>query len=86
MAVYGHQPVFSRLEVTYVQDGNTLGTTSDCEELTIALETQLPSNTEDPFLVIKTPSGFSMDNDVELNELIKRCYQAWEVLTQEADT
>lgn len=56
-----------RIEVVVTQDGNTLGTTSDVESLTIAVETQLPG--EMPFFVIKT-DGWSFNKLGELVPLL----------------
>jgi len=66
-----NEPEIQTMSVTFVQDGNTLGTTQRDEELTINLEFQL-SEKEGPFFVLKT-EGWSFDDIGELESLIKRC-------------
>ena len=66
-----NEPEIQAVSVTFVQEGNTLGTTQDYESLTIGLEFQL-SEEEGPFFVLKT-EGWSFDNIGELEKLIKRC-------------
>ena len=51
-----------------VQDGNTLGTTSDWEELKIVCEYQLPG--EDPFFTIASDKGWSINGARELSAVI----------------
>ena len=65
------KPEISRVEVHFSQKGNTLGTTSDYEELDIRLEFQT-SEKEGPFYVIKSETGWSFDDIGELKELIDR--------------
>lgn len=65
-----NKPELSQVSVEFVQDGNTMGTTSEIETLKISLEFQLGEK-DGPFYVIKT-DGWSMDNPSELTELIKR--------------
>lgn len=57
----------------FVQNGNTLGTTSDLETLTICLERQLPG--EKPFITIQT-DGWSCDDPEDLLKLLQECFQA----------
>lgn len=65
------KPDFNGLTCQFTQEGNTLGTTDNIEEISISLETQLPG--EEPFIVIKTTTGWSFDNIEELTDLIKKC-------------
>lgn len=60
-------PQVARIEVMLTQDGNTMGTTSDCEVLTICLEYQLPGELR--FLVLKT-EGWSCESPQELEGLL----------------
>jgi hypothetical protein len=63
------KPEISNVSVTFIQDGNTVGTTSTLEEITVNIEFQLPG--EGGFTVIKT-DGWSMDDPKELTELVNR--------------
>lgn len=68
------KPLLSRATFRFLQDGNTCGTTDETEELTIELESaSLISGPDDCFFVLKTPTGWSVDNIDELAELIDRC-------------
>ena len=64
-------PQLSSASYTFTQDGNMVGSTSDLEELTICLETQLPG--DPPFFVLRTSTGWSIDSIDELAALIERC-------------
>lgn len=57
------------VEVVLHQDGNTLGTTDDVEILTIRLETQIPDDPFDPFVVIKT-DGWSVNSGKDIAGLL----------------
>jgi hypothetical protein len=63
------KPEIGKVSVTYTQDGNTLGTTEECESITVNIEFQLPG--DGGFTVIKT-DGWSMDDPKELTELVNR--------------
>lgn len=65
------EPVIEKAEVSFIQDGNTMGTTEEIEQITICLEFQLPEKYSKPFFVIKT-NGWSFDGIGELEELVKR--------------
>jgi len=64
------KPEVTGVKVKFEQEGNTLGTTSEYEEIEISLEFQAAVEDE-PFYVIKT-EGWSFDNIGEIEELIKR--------------
>jgi hypothetical protein len=64
------KPEISQVSVTYNQEGNTLGTTSNTETLTVNLEFQ-ESEKEGCFVVLKT-EGWSVDDPKDLIELIER--------------
>jgi hypothetical protein len=64
-----NEPTLSRLEAEFCQDGNTSGTTSETEVLTICLENIGPDG--DGFWTIKT-DGWSVDEATELAEIIDR--------------
>lgn len=63
----------TRCELTIVQEGNTIGTTSDYEKLTLEFEYPLGAK-DGPFIVLKT-DGWSIDNfddfKNEMEDLIK---------------
>lgn len=60
--------------LNFFQNGNTLGTTSEVEELTINLEgSDIESG--DFFYTIKTPTGWSIDDPNEFIKLIDRVKQ-----------
>jgi hypothetical protein len=55
----------------FTQEGNTLGTTEDVESLFVEFEYQLPG--EEPFIVLKSPSGWSINDRQELGDLLAQC-------------
>ena len=57
------------MKINFSQNGNTLGTTSEYEELEISLE--FPDLNNEPFYVIKT-EGWSFDNLSEIAALIEK--------------
>jgi len=65
------KPLFSGLTATFVQDGNTVGTTTEMEVLEVSLVTQLPGM--QPFVVLKSETGWSFDDASELQKLIEQC-------------
>lgn len=67
--------VLCNMKLTMSQDGNTIGTTEEYEDLTIELETQLPG--DEPFFVIKTSSGWSFDAPKELEHIMAAVMGAW---------
>ena len=64
-----------RTTFKFVQEGNSLGTTSDTEVLDVELEHQLPD--EGPFVVIRT-EGWSVNEGWELERTVENCVAAWE--------
>ena len=64
------KPEIMNVKCTFTQEGNTLGTTEEYEELEISLEFQL-SEKQGPFYVIKT-DGWSFDDISELKEMIDK--------------
>ena len=65
------KPEITNVEVQFLQDGNTLGTTSEYEELDIRLEFQLGEE-DGPFYVIKSETGWSFSDISDLKVLIDR--------------
>ena len=70
------KPEIIESSTKFTQEGNTLGTTSESEEIQISLEFQL-SEKDGPFYVIKT-NGWSFDDVSDLNDLIKRASKVLE--------
>jgi len=64
-----NEPALVSSEFVFTQEGNTMGTTSDQEQISIILQTQIPG--EHPFVVIET-EGWSFDGN-ELADLIQKC-------------
>ena len=64
----------SSVSFKFSQDGNTCGTTEECEELIVEIESSLFINKEEgAFIVLKTNTGWSIDSPEELTELLNRC-------------
>ena len=59
---------------TFSQEGNCLGTTDTMEQLTIECNSDFGiDESEGCFYVLKTETGWSIDDVKELEELINRC-------------
>jgi hypothetical protein len=71
----------ARAEFEFCQEGNTIGTTDQYETLTIALECQLPR--EGFFPVLKTTTGWSINDSKELSELIDGCMAVGDAMNEE---
>jgi len=64
------KPEISNVKVSFIQEGNTLGTTEAYEYIEICLE--FPSSESDgPFIVFKT-NGWSINDSTEIYDLIDR--------------
>lgn len=59
----------AKVSIQLIQDGNTMGTTDDVEELQLDFEYQLPG--EEPFIVFKT-NGWSVDSLDEFKKQIEK--------------
>ena len=66
------KPEINRVRVEFCQEGNTIGTTTPYEDIEISLEFQSGED-DGSFYVIKTESGWSIDDVQDLKELFKRC-------------
>ena len=62
------RPQICKISIEFFQDGNTLGTTDEYENLTIDLEFQ-SGEMEGPFYVLKT-TGWSIDEISEIQKLV----------------
>lgn len=69
----------SQLSVSFAQEGNTLGTTSEVEELTIDAEYQLPDS--GPFFVLRT-KGWSIDDPKDMAEAVAKAEAACVMLQE----
>ena len=64
---------------TFTQEGNCRGTTDEYEELIIQCESSLGiDNDEGCYYVLKTSTGWSIDNIEELQKLFDRIQKAIE--------
>ena len=63
-------PSINHASVSFEQEGNSMGTTEEYEQITINLEYQL-SEEDGSFIVLKT-DGWSIDNPSDLDTLINR--------------
>ena len=67
------KPKLDKCSFTFTQEGNTNGSTDEYEDLTILCESPLGiDNDKDCYYVLKTETGWSMDNVNELQELFNR--------------
>ena len=64
-----------RASFEFSQDGNTDGTTGDCESLTIDVESCWMHDTEPGYFVLRT-EGWSMDSTDELEAITQKVAQA----------
>lgn len=62
----------SKIKFEFTQEGNTLGTTSDFEDLVVEVESQLGDIKEEAFYVLKTSTGWSFDSVDEIKELLEK--------------
>lgn len=73
------KPNLSRVNFIYTQDGNTTGSTSYVEELEIEFDSIL---IEPPgFIVLRTSTGWSIDEPEELTDLLKELQQSITTIT-----
>jgi hypothetical protein len=66
-----NKPELQTVSVTFSQPGNTAGTTAEYETIQINLEFQLGEE-EGPFIVLKSKTGWSIDEPDDLINLINR--------------
>jgi hypothetical protein len=64
-----------RVTADFVQEGNTLSTTEETEVLHVELEYPV-GEVLGPFIVIRTSTGWSIDEPEELQTLLKRVKRA----------
>jgi hypothetical protein len=68
-----YKPKLERCSFVFSQEGNTNGSTDTYEELTILCESPLGiDNDQNCYYILKTETGWSIDNLSELKELFDR--------------
>jgi len=66
------KPDLEKVVFTYAQDGNVNGTTAEYEELEIRVEASLCDINDNYFFVLKSSTGWSVDNIEELAYLVEQ--------------
>lgn len=66
------EPVLCKITYEFYQDGNTDGTTAETEELIIEVESIGDIEKNGGYFVLKTPTGWSIEDSDELVDIIKR--------------
>jgi hypothetical protein len=82
------KPFVSKIKFEFTQEGNTLGTTHDFENLVVYVESQcgnIEEKEDDPFYVIKTSTGWSIDSIPELDEVLRTVKETVEDLRRKKD-
>ncbi len=70
------EEMLDRIIYSFIQEGNTLGTTKETEELTITVEAPLGDiRKEGGFLVIKSSTGWSMNEPREFLSILNTAKQ-----------
>ncbi|MFA5618342.1 MAG: hypothetical protein WDK95_16045 [Syntrophorhabdaceae bacterium] len=67
------------LQLTFTQKGNNAGTTEPAETMVVSML----DVGDDPFFVLKSPTGWSIDDVAEIVDLLDRCYAAWRAASDE---
>jgi len=71
-------PGLDSAKFVYTQEGNTHGTTEEYEELTVEIQGVLGDvENEGGFLVLRTSTGWSINDPSELVELLLRTQDLW---------
>lgn len=69
-------PILQSASFTFSQEGNCMGSTDEYEELTIEYSADLGiDNSDDGFFVLKTSTGWSVDDVQEIKDLFDRIKQ-----------
>lgn len=61
----------SKITYEFIQQGNTDGTTDETEELTVEVIGVMDILTSGGYMVLRTPTGWSINSSDELMELLK---------------
>ena len=69
------EPVMCKITYEFYQEGNTDGTTSETEELIVEVESIGDIEEEGGYFVLKTSTGWSINDSSELVDIINRVKQ-----------
>ena len=70
------KPKLESVVFTFSQEGNCVGSTAEYEELTIEYTSDMGiDNSEGGFFVLKTTTGWSVNNENDIKELFDRVRQ-----------
>ena len=65
------KPILTDVTYTFIQEGNTDGTTAETEELIIKVEGCMNILDSGGYLVLKTSTGWSVNDSSELIEILE---------------
>ena len=65
-----NKPILTNIIYKFIQEGNTDGTTDETEELIVELEGAIDILTDGAYMVLRTSTGWSINDKEELIELI----------------
>ena len=66
------EPMMSKISYKFYQEGNTDGTTAETEELIVEVESIGDIEQDGGYFVLKTSTGWSVNDSDELVDIIKR--------------
>ena len=66
------EPVMCKITYEFYQEGNTDGTTAETEELIVEVESIGDIEQDGVYFVLKTSTGWSVNDSDELVDIIKR--------------
>lgn len=66
------EPVMCKVTYEFYQEGNTDGTTAETEELIVEVESIGDIEQDGGYFVLKTSTGWSVNDSDELVDIIKR--------------
>lgn len=66
------EPVMCKITYEFYQEGNTDGTTAETEELIVEVESIGDIEQDGGYFVLKTSTGWSVNDSDELVDIIKR--------------
>lgn len=69
------EPVMCKITYEFYQEGNTDGTTAETEELIVEVESIGDIEQDGGYFVLKTSTGWSVNDSDELVDIIKRVKQ-----------
>lgn len=69
------KPVMYKITYEFYQDGNTDGTTAETEELIVEVESIGDIVKDGGYFVLRTPTGWSIEDSSDLVDIIKRVRQ-----------